>query len=46
MKINKETDNKSQEKKEGTVDTARMNVQCHILIKDKDTKKDLVNKRG
>lgn len=49
MMINKETDKEkpAEPKKEGGyVDTARMDVQCHILIKDKDTKETLVNKRG
>ncbi len=47
--INKENNDKehSEPKKEdGFVDTARMDVQCHILIKDKDTNEILVNKRG
>jgi hypothetical protein len=47
--INKET-NKEQtpepKKDEGFVDTARMDVQCHLMIKDKDTGQVLVNKRG
>lgn len=30
----------------GYVDAARMDVQCHVLIKDADTKEILVNKRG
>jgi len=47
--INKENDNKSQpesEKKSGYTDVARMDVNAHILIKDKDTGEVLVNKRG
>lgn len=28
------------------VDTARMDVQCHLIIKDKETGQVLVNKRG
>lgn len=48
--INKETDNKEQtpepKKEPGFIDTARMDVQAHIMIKDKDTGKVLVNKRG
>ena len=45
--INKENDKDSQAKpKEGYVDTARMDVNAHLLIKDKDTKEILVNKRG
>ena len=49
MMINKETDKEKPtepEKESGYVDTARMDVQCHILIKDKDTKEVLVKKRG
>ena len=48
--INKE--NKDEEVKSvrengpGFVDVAKMEVQCHILIKDKDTGEILVNKRG
>ncbi len=48
-KINKETDKGTQpdpKKDPGYVDTARMDVQCHVVIRDKDTKQDLVNKRG
>jgi hypothetical protein len=48
--INKETkDNEPKpvpSKETGFVDTAFMDVQCHILIKDKDTGQVLVNKRG
>ncbi len=33
-------------KDEGLVDVARMDVQCHLIIKDKDTEEVLVNKRG
>lgn len=47
--INKENDKeqgiKSEEEK-GPIDTAKMDVQCHLLIKDKDTGETLVNKRG
>lgn len=49
MMINKENEKQSSpetKKESGYVDTARMDVQCHLLIKDKDTKKILVNKRG
>lgn len=49
MMINKEN-NKEQKpdpKKDNSfVDTARMDVQCHLVIKDKDTGKVLVNRRG
>lgn len=47
--INKENVDKKQTppaKDEGFVDTARMDVQCHIVIKDKDTGQVIVNKRG
>jgi len=48
--INKENKDKDEkpvkQKDDGFVDTARMDVQCHLLIKDKDTDKVLVNKRG
>ena len=46
--INKENSNKTPEQKpnDSLVDTAKMDVQCHILIKDKDTSEILVNKRG
>ena len=30
----------------GYVDTAKLDMQCHLLIKDKDTGETLVNKRG
>lgn len=30
----------------GYIDTAKLDVQCHLLIKDKDTGEQLVNKRG
>jgi len=47
--INKEnnSDNKKDtEKKQGVIDVAKMDVQAHLLIKDKDTGQILVNKRG
>jgi hypothetical protein len=47
--INKEKNDKEQPsrpKDDGLIDIARMDVQCHILIKDKDTGEVLVNKRG
>jgi len=47
--INKENvdDKKPEPPKETSfVDVARMEVQCHLLIKDKDTGEVLVNKRG
>lgn len=46
--INKENSKETPEQQtnSGLVDTAKMDVQCHILIKDKDTSEILVNKRG
>ena len=47
--INKENNTQpipEPEKDSGYIDTARMDVQCHVLIKDKDTNETLVNKRG
>ena len=46
--INKDNKQIHTSKKEepGYIDTARMDVNGHILIKDKDTKEILVNKRG
>jgi hypothetical protein len=50
MKINKENDDKEQKpepkKDDGFIDIAYMDVQCHLIIKDKDTGEILVNKRG
>jgi hypothetical protein len=50
MMINKENDDKEQntepKKDQGFVDVANIDVQCHLLIKDKDTGEVLVNKRG
>jgi len=34
------------EKETGYIDVAYVDMQCHILIKDKDTGEILVNKRG
>ena len=33
-------------KESGYIDTVDVNVQCHLLIKDKDTGETLVHKRG
>jgi hypothetical protein len=48
--INKENDDKEQKpvvkEDEGILDVANMTVQCHLMIKDKDTGKVLLNKRG
>lgn len=30
----------------GYVDVAKLDVQCHIVVKDKDTGEVLLNKRG
>jgi len=50
MEINKENENKEPQpdskKKKGFHDVAKMDVNAHILIKDKDTGEILVNKRG
>ena len=47
--INKENNNIKKlepEEDSGILDVAKMDVQCHVLIKDKDTDEVLVNKRG
>jgi len=48
--INKENNDKKPEdkpnKEPGLIDVAKMEVQCHLVIKDKDTGQILVNKRG
>ena len=47
--INNENENKEQkpeEKKKGFHDVARMDMNAHLLIKDKDTGEILVNQRG
>lgn len=47
--INKENESnkKPEEKKDsGFVDTANIGVYGHIVIKDKDSNKELLNKRG
>jgi len=50
MMINKENDNKKEipdlKKDSGLIDTAHMDVQCHLIIKDKETGEIIVNKRG
>jgi len=46
-KENKEIKQVITEKSEGgIVDVANMTVQCHLMIKDKDSGKVLVNRRG
>jgi hypothetical protein len=45
-KENKQPTPPQETKERGHVDTARIDVQCHLLIKDKDTGKTLVHKRG
>ncbi len=47
--INKTNDDNSTpdtKKESGYTDVVNIDVQCHILIKDKDTGEILVNKRG
>jgi hypothetical protein len=47
--INKENEDKKEapvKQTSGCVDVAKLDVQCHLLIKDKDTGVVLVNKRG
>lgn len=46
--INKENDKElpPRDLTEPTVDIAKMDVQCHLIIKDKETGETLVNKRG
>ena len=48
--INKENNDTSKPadtvKESGYVDVAHIDVQCHLVIKDKDTGEILVNKRG
>lgn len=45
--INKQ-DNKDQDSKTptGELDTAKMAVECHLVIRDKENNRVLVNKRG
>ena len=46
-KANSEDEKKPEPKKEsGYIDVVDINVQCHLLIRDKDTGEVLVNKRG
>lgn len=47
-KENKKISNDQQKPKDdnGFVDSAKMNMNSHILIKDKDTGRVLTNKRG
>jgi hypothetical protein len=50
MMINKENDDNDPvhetDKESGIVDVARMDVQCHIIIKDSETGDVLLNTRG
>ncbi len=49
MMINKANENEDENNKPvetGYVDTALMDVQCHLVIKDTDTGEVLVNQRG
>lgn len=44
---NKELEPKPEPKKDsGFTDTVRIDVQAHLIIKDKDTNEIFVNKRG
>ncbi len=45
-KQNEDTPFSSQEQENGVKDVAYMDVQLHLLIKDKDTGETLVNQRG
>lgn len=45
-KDNEEEKGTPESQETGCLDVANMDVQCHILIKDKDTGDVLVNKRG
>lgn len=48
--INKENNNKEEQHlntpEPGILEVAYMDVQCHLIIKDKDTNEILVNQRG
>ena len=44
--INKDNKEEKTPNPDGLVDVAHLDVQCHILIKDKDTGEILLNKRG
>lgn len=46
--INKEDNNTLELDKnsQGYIDVAKLDVQCHLIIKDKDTGEILVNQRG
>lgn len=44
--INKEDNKKPSGTKDAVVEVAKMDVQCHFIIRDKDTKQVIVNKRG
>ena len=49
--LNKDENNNEKQEPEvkeddGILDVANMTVQCHIMIKDKDTGNVLLNKRG
>ena len=43
---NENTKPEPKKKESGILDVAHVDVQCHILIKDKETGEILVNKRG
>lgn len=46
--INKQNNDKEtkEQQQPGYVDTVKVDVQCHIIIKDKDSGEVIVNKRG
>lgn len=45
--INKQDNNQDQVKQTpSAIDTAKMAVACHLRIREKETDKELVNKRG
>jgi hypothetical protein len=49
MMINKANDDIAQKapaQPTGPVDVAKLDMQCHLVIKDKDTGEVLVNRRG
>jgi len=45
-KENKDEDTVEKSAVDNNIDVARIDMQCHILIKDKETGEVLVNKRG
>jgi hypothetical protein len=41
-----EKENVAEEKPAGYIDTAYLDIQCHLVIKDKDTGEIILNTRG